>query len=861
MLLSDHGARERSLRLYQLLENVWKSLPAEKNMKSCLASMGSLARMETAPFSDRDLIILYVEEDAADPDDNADKKNVHVKSRSSEREKYMDHVLRTIQQCDERVSIIARSLTVCAGIFDTDFRSWLSLLESRFLAGDRSVFEHLRDELKRSIMREGKNIVSMLKIQAERRHRQYGVSVTLLEPNIKNSAGALRDIQAIYYIELLERYMSRNEDEGATPFFDDIIDDSSHVFHKKALKNARYFNLSVREAMHEASGHLHDYLDYGLQRTVAEKMGYGKASDKQSVEHFMQDYYRNARLVHKSLTMAFEDFLEKIEYRRESKKRKEAVSPEEVHEAIAVCKYFEMPDYPFLTQKAGVLHLSDTSQKMSGTNVLTIFRLVCDNGYFIGSDIVRRIDSAGDISYESRKALLTFDAILRSDGNVGTTLRRMNEHGVLGKLLPEFGELELFFQHNVYHYYTADEHTITAIERCEALESEDNLFGEVFRSIGDKSVLFYSILFHDITKPVNIKNHEITGSQLAPILLQRFNREEIANDVAFLVRRHLSMEQLAFRRNFREAATLDCFAEMLSSRHRLDLLFILTYSDMAALNPNVLTDWKKELLTELYLETKKRMEKRSLEEKRPGAEKMTEEKEKAVEEGIERCMNAVRSGKKVCFHVKHGKAFSEVTVVCKDAANVLSNIAAVLMGADAVIVDAAVRTLEDAVVRDTFRVIDFVKKGRISDQQVETIDRLLEDVWNKRMEAEDIFLRHRIKWKRKLKTSQSNRTPTEVDYSTHIDLHGREQTNIDVFSPDTLGLLYKLSKTISSFDMDIKFAKIATKVDGVIDSFYVTDSKGGALKDIEKKEKLRSALIEIIRTLTSHAERTQRNNR
>jgi [protein-PII] uridylyltransferase len=353
-------------------------------------------------------------------------------------------------------------------------------------------------------------------------------------------------------------------------------------------------------------------------------------------------------------------------------------------------------------------------------------------------------DYEGDSKSEIESSVF-FREILRLPKNVGLTLSAMNELGVLKAFMPEFKDLTGFLQHGVYHCYTADEHTIQTIQNLEKLEKDTSPLGKIYNNLKDKETLHLGLLFHDIAKPINISGHEIIGAEMASSIMHRlgYNDEEI-EPVAFLVRNHLVMEQVAFRRNLNDPETLNNFTSRFNSVKELDLLYLVTYADLSAVNPAIWTSWKSDLLAELYTKSKSMLEDQISGEELLFSSIYVEPKdisrhsdtisESHVQEHIESINDAGYTyqftDKEIAKHVeeiqkgvilstsfKEFDDFTNITVITKDSPSLLSKLCGALSINDANIHDAKIFTRKDGMVIDTFNVTDFRSHGKIDPER------------------------------------------------------------------------------------------------------------------------------------------------
>ena len=788
-----------------------------------ILALGSYARKEMVRHSDVDTMVLI-------PD--------------GEVTEICAPIVHELQRRIRNVHVVCRNIKECQDILEVDYRSWLALLESRHVCGDHGLFASLRAMLSRQMTEMTfRGAVDRFCIYATDRHNQYGESLKLLEPNIKNSMGSLRDIHAIYHYGVM-RWME-DVNAGAAeeiPSFEILLGFLPlSPERREALFRAWQFFLCVREVMHVHVGYIHDTLEYDLQRTVAELLGYGKREHKESVERFMSDYYHHAGNVRYGFNLLF------LAREFDDGPEKNVVMDE------------------LLARKGTVIHFRGGIDSVTDTEVMAVFDAYQKHDVELGSDIIRILDRfiRDATPVFCAASLSRFDSFLRRKTGVAKTLRKMNELQVLGVLMPEFLELVHFFQHNIYHYYTVDEHTLIAIERCEREMQMDSPIASMLKSLPDISVLYYAILFHDIAKPVDLAKHEIVGADIAERVLRRFGRTDIIDDVRFLVRYHLLMEQVAFRRNYHDRTTLSGFSERVSNTRRLDLLFLLTYADLSALNPTVWTDWKYVILQELrslatdYLVQSGKGERADAGIVHAGTVEVIpttdqdEEPEIALSAEELSIIEHIDDTTDVFVLFMSGSSYTEATVLGRDAPYFLARVSAVFMSCDASIIHAKIETWREGIVVDRFRLVNIADGRALSVDQVHGITQLIQRVWSGEVDTEALYERHRAKWKRRIRKEVNPSTRIGVEYHPHTSDTGHRQTIIDVFAPDTMGLLYKLTRLISSFGLNILFAKIATRVDGVVDSFYVTTLDGSPFEEPARRNVLAETLVDCIRTISS----------
>jgi [protein-PII] uridylyltransferase len=445
----------------------------------------------------------------------------------------------------------------------------------------------------------------------------------------------------------------------------------------------------------------------------------------------------------------------------------------------------------------------------------------------------------------------------------------MNELGVLGAFMPEFADLNGFMQHGVYHCYTADEHTLITIKNLEKLNNQNSSYGKLYNSIKDKEILNLALLLHDIAKPLNISGHEIIGAEMASSIMIRlgYGEEEI-NKVCFLVKNHLLMEQVAFRRNLNDPETLNNFTSKFSSLEELDLLYLITYADLSAVNPAVWTSWKAELLSELY-----RKSKAMVQDKISGEEllystiysapkditkysnKITESNVQDhfdslhddlgylnhyTDEEIALHIEEIEKGEKLSVLFKDLDDFTNVTVITKDFPSLLSKLCGVLAINDANIHSAKIFTRKDGIVIDTFLVTDFRTHKRIDESEYPKIKEGFHSVINGFIQLHVEVANLKSRWWRIENKLFKRSGQIKITFEKHD-----RYTIIDVHSPDRLGFLYHVTNKMNELGLIIYFAKISTKGDDIVDSFYVLDRNGHKVSQSDY-ELIKSELTETI---------------
>ena len=833
----------------EVLRQAFDTLSAESQKNVALLALGGYGRGELSPKSDVDVMVLCPSGDKRESSAQTATEFLHLLWDAG-----MDigHSVRTIQEV-----LALRGQTRDA---------WASVLESRFVCGSEHLADQLFDAL--SLTLTGAPDIWFIEGVFDdigRRHDRFGNSVKLLEPNVKKSAGGLRDLQAIFWLFRATdaAWFSRMEKgEPALHMFLDQLE-SREVIEKDeraAALAAMEFLLRVRHEMHFRRATAHDTLEYALQLEVAEGLGFGSRAELRSVEVFMREYYLHARTIHglhRRLVHRFKEMAEP------------PASPD--HDAERVGEFFFMKE-DFLSVDPAVTRFGDARE------ILAAFCHAAEHETDLDFRLCAVIERSADLITEPDRMSPVlaglFQRILRSR-RVADTLRTMNELNILGRYIPEFGDLVAFFQHNVYHYFTADEHTLIALGNAERLREQQGILREVFRNLRRKDVLYLAILLHDIAKPRGVADHEITGVAMAEAILRRLGMEDVFPDVAFLVRNHLIMEQVAFRRNIHDPDTIREFAGRFDRPEQLDYLYLLTYADLSAVNINLWTEWKSTMLQDLYRRTSEVL-RRNL--RGTQIDDFHQSKREAVEmdivdklstsmprEHIERHLQGIQSEayatlfseEEIAEHIKksgaeepistlfnHTEGYTDVTIIAQDAPYALAKFCAVLAANDANIFDANVFTRDDGIIIDRFRVSDASSKQHLDLRVCTKIADDLTKVMAGDLDIQHLFEAHRRKWKRKPKHPANPNVRTDVEFEDNP-----RYTILDVYAPDSVGFLYRVTEVISRLGLDIYFAKIATRVDGIVDAFYVLDRGGQPITDPSRREVIRDEILDTLRAL------------
>lgn len=836
-------------RLNLLIQQIYRNLDYPPKEHVALVALGGYGRKELCFASDTDILFLV-------PGDRTRPEAGFA----------VQKLLYGLLDLGLDVGHSVRTMEECLALRRGDVESWVSVLESRFICGNKIVFDQLRAALAKEIASSQPSLfVREMLDRLDLRHKKYGDSSKLLEPNIKNSAGGLRDLHTAFWLMLGTGSLKPlpglkpNATALTTLLTSTAIRKASDQRTVRDASKALDFILRTRNEMHLQGKGLHDTLEFTFQQQVAEALGYKSKGPRSSVERFMQDYFLSARRI-SGLTRRVAGTV----HQRFLYSATQGITKQ-------IDNWFSL--------KEDRLCLAPRSRGLNNKilllGILHSLRHGAGFSYELEDAIGRQLHRFKPLRSIEEAEL--FREILAQPSGVADAFQRLNEHDVLSRWIPEWKGMVAFFQHNQYHYYTADEHTLRVVANAEALGGGTHAISQVFQNLPRRDILYLACLLHDITKPRRVGDHEVTGAETADRILKRM-RYDAGRDVSFLVRHHLLMEQVAFRRNLSDPQTIVNFASKFDSTNQLDYLYVLTYADLSAVNKNVWTDWKGMLLHELYHKTKEILdEKLSSEDVHLAARSRHQEAVRQLvdtladsvpQESSRVHLEAIDSpaylatfdpdeiaehirhigrNEKVAATFRHQARHTEITVIARDAPFLLCKFCGVLSANDANILDAHIFTRSDGIIIDKFRVTDFVSQAFLAEQQCAKILQELNDVLGGSVDIKDLLQRHRMKWRRRTRALSSN-----VRFDVVFEEHPRF-TIIDLFGADMLGFLYKVTETMSRLGLNIYFAKISTRADGIVDSFYVLDPDGSRIRSEDRKSTIRTELLTTMNEL-SHSE-------
>jgi len=809
-----------------------------KGERVAVLAVGGYGRGEMAPFSDVDLLFL------------TPYKITPWAESVIEATLYMLWDLRL------KVGHASRTVRDCIRLGGEDFTIRTAMLEHRFLLGDQDLATELDTRL-RSELFEGSEraFISAKLAEREARHIRQGQRY-VVEPNVKEGKGGLRDLQSLFWIG---KYIYKVQDAAELVPLGLFTDEEFGAF-----ITAEDFLWATRCHLHLLTGRPTEQLTFDMQVAVAEAMGYQDKAGRRGVEIFMQTYFLQATDVG-DLTRIFLTGLEAVHLKDEPLlerlfKRKPRVKPgyAVIHNRLAV-----QDDTAFLGDKL---------------NLLRIFEEALRTGMLIHPDAMRLIKSnLGLIDDDMRntpEAQRIFLDLLLKHGNPERALRRMNELGVLSAFIPEFEHIVAMMQFNMYHSYTVDEHIIQCIAQLAMIEKNElvedlPVASSILKRGVNRRVLYVALLLHDIGKG-RPEDHSILGAQMVRKIAPRLGlRQEDVDTAEWLVRYHLLMSDMAQKRDIADPRTVRDFAKAVQTVKRLDLLCVLTVCDIRGVGPNVWNNWKAVLIRALYRQTRRALEDgmealtregRGTEAKKALREALSDWPRKDLQTETARHYEPYWQGLHVTAHVAfanllrsavdtdiaidlHPDEDRDATRICfvmPDHPGIFARLTGALALVGANVVDARSYTTKDGFVTDAFWVQD-ADGNPYDPARLPRLRKMIE-----RTLAGEVVTRDAIRDRDKIKKREKAfRVPTHITFDNDgSDIY----TIIEVDTRDRPGLLHDLTRTLAASNVYIANAVIATYGEQVVDTFYVKDMFGlkyfSESKQASLEKKLRAAITE-----------------
>ena len=859
LLLKDRHGRRCAERLCLMHDEIIRVLfefaekhlyprrnPSEAERMAIIAT-GGYGRGLLAPGSDIDLLFLL------------------PYKQTAWGESVAEAILYCLWDMGLKVGHATRSINECIRQAKADMTIRTAVLEARYLFGDRKLYDELVARFDKDVAQGTvPEFVAAKLAEREERHRRAGQSRYLVEPNVKDGKGGLRDLHTLFWIA---KYVYRVREP------EELIEKG--VFDRREymlFRRCEDFLWSVRCHMHFLAGRPEERLSFDIQREIAVRLGYTEHPGLQDVARFMKHYFLIAKDVG-DLTAILCAGLEDSQAKpMPVLSRMMAKFRPRTRRALAETEDF-IVDYNRITVA------SPTVFRRDPVNLIRVFHLAQKYNLAFHPDTMRAmtrslklIDSSLRGNEEANRLFLE---ILTSKNDAETVLRRMNEAGVLGNFVRAFGRIVAMMQFNMYHHYTVDEHLLRCIgilSDIEAGRSEDTPFAnELIHTIQPRhrTLLYVALFLHDIAKG-RIEDHSIAGARVARRFCPRLGFSPAETDmVAWLVEQHLVMSTVAQSRDLSDRKTIQNFADVVQSVERLKLLTILTVADIKAVGPGVWNGWKAQLIRSLYYETEpvltggfsevNRAQRVAMAQAEFRAE-LTDWPAELVDAYVARHYPAywlkvdlpqkiaharfVRAAEETAkplataVNLDAARGVTELTVFAPDHPWLLSIIAGACAMAGANIVDAQIYTTTDARALDTIAVSREFEQDEDEQRRARRIADAIERALRGDLRLPDMMP------KRGVPKARLKAFAVEPEVTINNQWSNR-YTMVEVTGLDRPGLLFELTTTLSKLNLNIASAHVATFGERVVDVFYVTDLFGQQLVAPTRQAAIRRALLQL----------------
>jgi [protein-PII] uridylyltransferase len=873
----------RAAILDVLLRYLWdtaKSNLSEQGQKEfpalAVAAIGGYGRAELNPHSDIDFMFLHNRQVAG-----GTRALPHLS-------KIIDGILYPLWDIGLKVGHSVRSVEDCVKVANSDMQSKTSLIESRLIAGDEALFKKFQKTLVSKCVEghEEKYIAMRLNDQAARRHK-FGDSACMQEPNLKNGCGGLRDFQNLLWMAFF-KYRTRSLKDLQAH---DLISESE----RKQLEAAYDFLLRVRTEMHYHSNRSNDVLTRDLQPAIAHNLGYRERSPSKRIEEFMRDVYTHSRNIF-LITRTLEQRLALLP----PPGKRAGLAGLSLSKTITGwlpngLRRVKEPVDGFKFVDGEIHAASNRVFRDVPRRLMRVFLSAQQRGLRLHPDLAQLIRnqlSLVDKAFLSDEHVReTFLTILNQRGNVARVLRGMHEVGLLGKYLPEFGKLTCLVQHEFYHQYTADEHTLLCLEHLdriwEAKETPYSAYSNLFQNLERPFVLYLALLLHDVGKANGHGNHSVVGGELALRVAKRLGLDSTATrPLQVVIENHLLMAAVSQRRDLDDPAVIKYFAKQVENAEIVALLTLHTFADAQATSDKLWNGFKDSLLWSLhframqlmaggteFVRAEEQQRERLKEEVRQLMPKSLSEEELVAHFGTlppryfqihsardmlddlvlaHRFMRLQISAEEnalapmVNWHNDPDRGCNVVKVCTWDRARLFGKIAGSFSATGLNILSAQIFTRADGIALDTLYVTD-AKTGSLADR--EQRDKF-EAVLNKALSGEEVDFPSLIA-KQKItrplyQAYTGERIPTHVRFDNEAS---ETRTVIEIETEDRLGLLYAISQTLSELELYIAGAKISTEKGAAIDTFYVRELDGAKVLGPERHRSIERKLRHAVHAL------------
>ena len=832
--------------LKTLFKKLYFHIFNNKDFIFSIIAVGGYGRGELAPHSDLDLLFLLP---------NNLKKNEIKKT-----EEVIQQILYVLWDLGYKVGHSTRTIDDCIEKSKLDLTISTSILERRFVCGNAEIYKLLSKKFNSYI--EKSKILDFVEAKLEEsklRHKRFGGSRYVVEPNVKDGKGGLRDLHTLIWISKFTYKVdtiSRLINMGAL---------SKHE--ASSFAEAQRFLLSVRCHLHYRASREDDRLAMDAQLDIAKTMNFKNTVTHKDVERFMKRYFLATKTVG-NLTRIFCAAIE-TEFNKPLR--------------LNFLSFRKSEDvYPFNIELGRLFVKNKETLIENPINIIKVFHISHNKNIDIHPKTLRYITSLTKlINFEVRhdfEANRMFLDILTSQKDSTRTLRLMNESNILGKFIPEFQKIVGLMQFDMYHSYTVDEHTIFTISNLYSLKNGEfksfaPLASKVILEIKSYKCLFVAMLLHDIAKGKK-GDHSENGAVIASAICPRLGlSKDETKIVEWLVLHHLLMSKTAFRYELSDTKIIRDFTKIVGSVERLNLLLVLTVADIKGVGPDIWNDWKGSLISELYVKSLDLLKKdKSISTKVESPKSSIDlfeihlsKKGIKTSEIKKYCTNYYKNyweifnlstiikhfeiitkmkneSKKFQIHILNENKFkaTELIVVAPDHHGLFSQISGLVASSGFDIVNAKIITRSDGYALDTFFIQNKDKnpitEEHLKQRLIKTITLGLEGNFN-------IEKALKIRWEETPARFRAVKAPVRVNIDNKTS---NQYTVLEVKCKNVPAVLYRITKMITSLGFQINTANVSTYGDRVVDIFYIKNAFGSKVDDFSTMEKIKSSILKIL---------------
>ena len=861
------GGREICARRGELVDVILRHVFAaaanavgQSETSLALIALGGFGRGELNPFSDVDVMLLH--------GDAAGKVSPYI-------EEMAEQILYLLWDIGFKVGHSTRSMKEALAQANHDMLTKTAMLESRFLAGDRVLAREFRNQFRtKCVIGSEREYVELRMRDQEARHRKFGDSVYMQEPNLKNGCGGLRDYQNLLWMSYFK--------EGALTTTHLVGEDWLSESDQRRIEMAYDFLLRLRTDLHYLSKRAADILHLNLQEEIARRLQYREKNGQRATEALMRDYYKHTRNIFRVTERITEQFA--TGYATSGTRALFSFLPLRRGTEIRVGSFFV---------RHGQLHTERRDLfKTDPLEMMTAFQRAQEHNVDLSPELEDLLSRAlGQITRTYRYAKAPreiFKAILSKKGEVGRALRLMHRIDFLGRYVPEFGKLTCLVQHEFFHRYTADEHTLLCIDKLDALMRTNDPklipYRRLFENLEEPFVLYLALLLHDTGRAVGARPHSEASALFAQSVAKRLQLSpEQRKSLILLVDHHVTLSSIAQQRNLDDPATIAEFAKVVRNQKNLHALMLLTLADGQGTTGQSWSDWKESLVWQLFQATSQyladqksyqeqtKIERESLEA--AAAAELPSDFADEIEAHFEFMPDNYFRASDVAEIVQHLNLFRSffentstqldrplvpavnweafpqfghsIASFCTwDRLHLLAKIAGSFSVVPLNILSADIFPREDHAILAVFRVCDTkgqaVTEGQDRAQVENTLRHALEvEIFEFASLLEEA--RHKIQ----------HRRLEELEFPAGIAIDNKAHptyTLVQIEAPDRVGLLYDLLTALEQEGTNIVLSRISTQKGAAIDTFYITDSSSRAkITDSHRmaalQRRLRSAIM------------------